>query len=74
MFEVTIIYLQEHVTYEVDYDGVSKLKTQLPTHRKIKVFLHYPDRPELTDDRFEVVENSADADIVWVWQGFKDFE
>ena len=45
----------------------------LPTDRKLKVCLDYPQSPELTDERFEMVDTGEEADIIWTRQSFKDF-
>lgn len=45
----------------------------LPADRKLKVCLDYPQAPEITDERFELVETGEEADIVWTRQSFKDY-
>jgi len=46
----------------------------LPSNRKIKVYAEYLYiRSNLTDPRFELTENMADADILWLSTHFKDY-
>ncbi|KAL4233826.1 Tubulin--tyrosine ligase-like protein 12 [Mactra antiquata] len=47
---------------------------QIPTDRKLKVCLDYPEAPELTDSRFEMVDTGEEADIIWTKQSFKDYK
>jgi tubulin--tyrosine ligase-like protein 12 len=55
-----------------DHDAQIK---PLPTDRKIKVYAEYEFiRSNLTDARYELTENMADADILWLASHFKDFE
>ncbi|XP_060605617.1 tubulin--tyrosine ligase-like protein 12 isoform X1 [Ruditapes philippinarum] len=45
----------------------------LPTDRKLKVCLDYPQSPELTDSRFVMVETGEEADILWTRHSFKEY-
>ncbi|ESO84257.1 hypothetical protein LOTGIDRAFT_205898 [Lottia gigantea] len=47
----------------------------LPKDRSIKVYMEYKNLAEhLTDPRFELIDNTADADILWLNQHYKDFK
>jgi len=47
----------------------------LPTARKIRVYAEYKHVVEnLKHERFEVVKNPAEADILWLTEHFKDFK
>ncbi|WAR07068.1 TTL12-like protein [Mya arenaria] len=45
----------------------------LPSDRRIRVCLDYPEAPEITHPRFEMVDTGEEADIIWTLQNFKDF-
>lgn len=46
----------------------------LPTDRKIRVFVDYPEFPTLTDSRFELTDDVEKADIIYIREHFKDFK
>lgn len=62
--------------HRIEEDDTLDLKEvpPLPTDRKIKVCLDYPQSPEITDSRFEMVDSGEEADIVWTRQSFKSYK
>ena len=58
---------------EKEIDKFSKELPPLPRDRKLRVYMNYPKFAELTDGRFEVIEELDNADIIFVQGHFKDF-
>ena len=47
----------------------------LPTDRKIKVYAEYEFiRKNLTLDRFEIVQDPMEADVLWLLAHYKNFK
>ena len=59
--------------FEKELEDFSKEFPPLPRDRKLRVFVDYPEFPDLTDDRFELVEDPDKADIIYMREHFKDF-
>ena len=67
-----MVDLQDHRVKE-EVEGLSKEFPPLPTDRKVKVYVDYPDFPTLTDERFELVKDKDQADIIYMFEHFRDF-
>lgn len=65
-------FFSAHRIEEEDYTSLKEAPL-IPTDRKLKVCLDYPQSPELTDPRFELVDTGEEADIIWTRQSFKDY-
>ncbi|XP_053397096.1 tubulin--tyrosine ligase-like protein 12 [Mercenaria mercenaria] len=66
-------FFSAHRIEDEDTSDMKKVPP-LPTDRKLKVCLDYPQSPELTDSRFELVESGEEADIIWTRHSFKDYK
>lgn len=56
-----------------EVEELSKEFPPLPTDRKVKVYVDYPDFRTLTDERFELVKDKDQADIIYMFEHFRDF-
>ena len=69
---------QEYFARGRELETLPDLKAEvkpLPRDRKIKVFSEYPPvNDHLKHERFEIVANPAQADVLWMVSNFKDYK